>query len=539
MKKIKHITYALSLLLLLNSCEQETIDLKEGPCTDPAVCPPPPCEGATAGSADFTKLVVLGNSFTAGFQAGALFNEGQANSLGAILATQFQCVGAGAFNQPDINSVNGFNLQQSIPGVITLGRLVLFDPDGPAAPRSAAPYPAAFPGSMVTCPSEVTTPALPAPYNTADLPAPFMGNKAALNNFSVPLIYLGQALIKETGGPSTGNPYFNPLYARFASNPGTSTLIGDALGAAGSFYVINLGFDDVLLYAATGADGTYPMTTPEAFQGQFQTAISTMLAVNPLFKGAVGNLPYIYDLPHFFTIKWNQIVLSADQSIALNATLATNYNAFLNVAVTNGLITEEEATERTLTFAAGNNGILMTDKGLTDLSPYMTGPAAALLPYAQARQATNLDLVPLGAGSILGTCYMNEPTALFGVSIPVADRYILTPDEYADIVERTVAFNDAIEAAVAGSGDRLALADVNDAFTTLVTAQGAIQDGVTITPTFAPPTGIFSEDGIHPNSRGYAFVANVFIDAINEKFGATIPKATLSQFKGTGLPVNP
>jgi hypothetical protein len=392
---------------------------------------------------------------------------------------------------------------------------------------------------MVTCPSEVTTPALPAPYNTADLPAPFMGNKAALNNFSVPLIYLGQALIKETGGPSTGNPYFNPLYARFASNPGTSTLIGDALGAAGSFYVINLGFDDVLLYAATGADGTYPMTTPEAFQGQFQTAISTMLAVNPLFKGAVGNLPYIYDLPHFFTIKWNQIVLSADQSIALNATLATNYNAFLNVAVTNGLITEEEATERTLTFAAGNNGILMTDKGLTDLSPYMTGPAAALLPYAQARQATNLDLVPLGAGSILGTCYMNEPTALFGVSIPVADRYILTPDEYADIVERTVAFNDAIEAAVAGSGDRLALADVNDAFTTLVTAQGAIQDGVTITPTFAPPTGIFSEDGIHPNSRGYAFVANVFIDAINEKFGATIPKATLSQFKGTGLPVNP
>jgi hypothetical protein len=539
MKKIKHIAYALSLLLLLNSCEQETIDLQEGPCSDPAVCPPVPCENATAGSADFSKFVVLGNSFTAGFQASALFNEGQANSLGAILAKQFECVGGGDFNQPDINSANGYNLQQSIPGVITLGRLVLFDPDGSTGTRTPAPYPSAFPGSVATCPSNVTTPALPAPYNTADLPTPFMGDKTALNNFSVPLIFLGQALIKETGGPAAGNPYFNPLYARFASSPGASTLIGDALGAAGSFYVINLGFDDVLLYAATGADGTYPLTATAAFDAQFKTAINTMLTANPVFKGAVGNLPYIYDLPHFFTIKWDQIVLTAEQASTLNATLATNYNAFLNVAVANGLITEEEATERTLTFVEGKNGILLTDDGLTDLSPYMSGPAAGLLPYAQARQATNLDLVPLGAGSILGTCYMNEPTALYGVSIPVADRYILTVDELGDIVERTVDFNTSIQEAVASSGERLALADLNSAFTTLITNKGAIQDGVTITPNFTPPTGIFSEDGIHPNSRGYAFVANTFIDAINAKFGASIPKATLSQYSGTGLPVNP
>ncbi|MFM7851876.1 MAG: hypothetical protein ACKO96_08155, partial [Flammeovirgaceae bacterium] len=64
-------------------------------------------------------------------------------------------------------------------------------------------------------------------------------------------------------------------------------------------------------------------------------------------------------------------------------------------------------------------------------------------------------------------------------------------------------------------------------------------DGVSITPSFAPPTGAFSEDGVHPNSRGYAFMANIFIDAINAKFGATIPKAKLSDYKGTALPVNP
>jgi hypothetical protein len=66
-----------------------------------------------------------------------------------------------------------------------------------------------------------------------------------------------------------------------------------------------------------------------------------------------------------------------------------------------------------------------------------------------------------------------------------------------------------------------------------------VVNGVTITPALTPPTGVFSEDGVHPNSRGYAYMANVFIDAINAKFGATIPKANLGDYKGTGLPINP
>ncbi|HEX7027586.1 MAG TPA: hypothetical protein VF268_10115, partial [Gammaproteobacteria bacterium] len=59
----------------------------------------------------------------------------------------------------------------------------------------------------------------------------------------------------------------------------------------------------------------------------------------------------------------------------------------------------------------------------------------------------------------------------------------------------------------------------------------------TITPNINPPTGIYSEDGIHPNSRGYAFIANIFIDAINEQFGASVPKANLGNYSATGLPL--
>jgi hypothetical protein len=50
---------------------------------------------------------------------------------------------------------------------------------------------------------------------------------------------------------------------------------------------------------------------------------------------------------------------------------------------------------------------------------------------------------------------------------------------------------------------------------------------------------VFSEDGVHPNSRGYAFMANTFISAINAKFTSTIPAVDISKYLGTGLPVNP
>jgi len=554
MKTFKFL-YILPLALLISiSCEQEVITL------EPPVVEEPVTPSGTAGSASFAKFVTVGNSFVAGMQGQALFNDGQANSLAKIVATQLGYAGGSTtFNQPDINSVNGFNpISSNVGAGVILGRLILFDPDG-TGPRSAGPSPAKFPGSSVTCPTPVTTPALPAPYNTADFPGVFSGNKATLNNFGVPLIYLGQTLTPATGGPaSPANPAYSPFYNRFASSPSPdgatgSTIIGDAKVAAGSFYLIWLGFDDVLLHAATGGAnkgqpsppaGTYTMTSQAAFNGQFNAAINTLLT-GTTFKGVVGNIPKFTDLPYFYTVPWNTITLDAATATTLTNSLAANYNAFLDAMVTNTIITAEERTKRRLTFVAGKNGVLLSDNagystgGLTDLSPYMAGPYAGLLPYALARQATATDLIPLAAGSVLGTCFGGSPQAVFGVSYPVSDQFVLTPAETTAILTRTAEFNASIAAAVTASGDRLALADVNKAYSDFVTAKAALINGVTITPSFAPPTGAFSEDGLHPNARGNAFTANVFIDAINTKFGATVPKADLSKYSGTGLPINP
>ncbi len=517
------------------SCKQDVITLKQP--TTPTVEPVTPSKG----NADFTKFVAIGNSLAAGYQASALFDSGQVNSFPAMMAKQFKLVGGGAFNQPTINSKNGYS--GNIGGVVILGRYILFDPDG-TGPRTAAPYPAGYPGSSVTCPSAVTTPALPSPYNTADLIGAFTGDKSALNNFGVPGIQLGQLLTPATGGPATSNPAYNPFYARFASNPsvnGTSgsTILGDAITAAPSFFLLEIGNNDVLGYATTGGNGSIAITASGTFSAYYDNAINALLGSNSNLKGVIATIPNVTNIPYFFTVTWNAVTLDAATAASVTTNLANNYNAFLDGMVGATVITAAEAASRKLTYVAGKNGALIDDKTLTDLSPYMTGPYAGLAPYKIARQATATDLLTLPSGGVLGTCFGGNSSAVIGVSYPLDDKYVLLPSETTNILTATAAYNTKIQSIVAANPTRLALADVNKAFADLVAAKIMASNGVFISPTLTPPTGAFSEDGVHPNTRGYAFLANIYLTAINTTFSANIPLVDISKYSGTGLPVNP
>jgi hypothetical protein len=517
MKKFK-ILYILPIALLITiSCEQEVITLEPPPIVEV-----PPITG-TKGTADFTKFVAIGNSLTAGYQSGALFTEGQQNSLPLILSKQFSIAQGTtlAFNQPDINSVNGY---YGVAGSKVLGRLILFDADG-AGPKTVAPAPAGSPG-------------MPAPYTGGDAPTAFTGDKTKLNNFGVPGILLGQALIPDTGNPAS--PYYNGLWARFASAPGVKSILQDAIAAQPTFFMFDLGNNDVLGYATGGGSNPAIFTSVTNFQAYYSQAIGGLLTALPNAKGVVANIPDVTTIPFFLTVTWNAIALDAATAATLTTNLANGYNAFLDGMKAGGFITQAEADKRKLTYIAGKNGVLLTDETLTDLTPYMNANPATkpLIPYARARQATASDLITLSAGSILGTAVSGSATAVYGVSFPVDDKYVLIPTETAEIKDRTIAFNNIIKGIAETNSSRLAFADVNATFTTLVTNKAGVYNGVTITPNFAPPTGVFSEDGVHPNSRGYSFMSNVFIDAINAKFSATIPKSNIAEYKGTGLPVS-
>jgi hypothetical protein len=495
-------------------------------------------------------------------QASALFDAGQAASIPKILSSQFATVGGGAFNQPDINHPNGFNATFSVVPTAIRGRLVLFDPDGSVDPdgsgcqvsRSAAPRAAGTPESTSTCPSTVVTPAMPAPYNTAQSPLDpsFIFDptkRAALNNFGVPGARIFHATVPNYG-------VLNPLYGRFASDPVSKPMINDAAEKGGSFFLFSFGAFDILNYATSGAaasnngTATNDMTPSAVFAAAYGPTLNGMLAV-PNSKGVVTTIPDITTLPYFTTVAWNSISFSSTGCTDA-ATLASlngmtgfgGYNAALDGLAAAMVITPAEAAKRKVVYAYGKNGILIKDETLADLSAALGGINPALAPYGQVRQATSTDIITLAAGGVLGTCGIPpggstpSPLWVFGVSAPLDDVYVLLPTEIADIQARTIDFNNTIKAAAAASSGRVAVADVYQAYKDLVTNKVYVANGVTITPSFAPPAGMYSEDGIHPNSRGAAFTANVIIDAINTTFSANIPKANLAMYPGTGLPVN-
>lgn len=229
--------------------------------------------------------------------------------------------------------------------------------------------------------------------------------------------------------------------------------------------------------------------------------------------------------------------LDAATAAGLTTNLANNYNAFLDGMVAATKISADEAAKRKLQYVAGQNAILINDETLTDLSPYMAGPYAGLAPYAMARQTKSSDILPLTAGSVIGTLIGADPNKVNGVSIPLADQYVLIPTEIQAISIARSSYNATVQAVVSANSTRLALADIDAALEALIAAKAGVFNNITITPNINPPTGIYSEDGVHPNSRGYAFLSRVFIEAINTKFGATVPLTDLSKYKATGLPI--
>ena len=100
-----------------------------------AACEPefenPVSQNYSAGDADFTSYVALGNSLTAGYMDGTVSRVGQTYSYPNLLARQFALVGGGEFTQPsyedDVNNLGGLML-----GGIPIGstRLVIDASEG-------------------------------------------------------------------------------------------------------------------------------------------------------------------------------------------------------------------------------------------------------------------------------------------------------------------------------------------------------------------------------------------------------------------------
>ena len=539
MKNIKIYLFAiLALTFVIQSCDEDVALLAQLEEENPL----PGEVTGTSGDLNLSKYVAIGNSLTAGFMDNALYTSGQAHSFPNLLAQQFQIsgIGGGAFNQPDIGSANGFS---GTDGTNIFGRLEL-------SLSLLRPVP-----------------------TVGELPTPYGGDKAALNNFGVP----GMRLVDVA---DAGLAARNGLYGRFASQPGASTVLGDALAANPTFFSFWLGNNDILGYAAGGGANEALITDAGAFQASLTQALGGLVQSGA--QGVVMTIPQIILAPFFRAVPYNAIPMTDQATVdQLNGAFA-GLNAALDGLAQFQLLTVEQANARKVSYALGANPILMYDDALADIGPLFDAllgagaisdaQRAALDPYRQSRPATSSDLPTLSAAASLGQPLVvggvPQPTAVIGVSYPAPDNLILSASEVQTVVGTRATFNATIAGVVAGinqsapgaltlvdvqptfvdlagldaatarflvdptNGANAALAAMGNAAVAAVDGELGIRvDGVNLAPDFSP-NGVFSTDGIHLNPRGYAIVANLIIDALNASKGSSIPSVNVLALRG-------
>jgi hypothetical protein len=479
---IMNTKYIWLLLLLLGFTACETDD--SGDTMEETTVP------LTGGSADFTTYVAVGASFTAGFTDGALFIASQENSFPNILSQQFAELGGGTLTQPLMND----NIGGLLLGGVKIAEPRLF-------------FNGAGPARLDADPTTEVTNILSGPFKNLGVPGAKSFHLLANGYGNVAGVATGQA---------------NPYFARMASSANAS-MLEDALAQNASFFTLSeMGGNDVLGFATSGGIGvdqtgnfdptTYgpnDITDPLVFAGTMDAVVNALTANGA--KGAVTTVPYVTSLPYFTTVPYNPVPLDAATAGLLNGAYAP-YNGGLLQAEGAGLISAAEREARTIVFVEGNNAVVLVDEDLTDLSG---------LGLPSYRQATPIDLVVLPAASFIGTLVNNDPLLINGVSVPLTDQWVLTSIETQSVITATDAYNVTISAVASSKG--LALVDLK-AVLEQASTTGIIFDDFTM-GTSLVFGGLVSLDGVHLTARGYALMANKFLEAIDATYASNFHEA--------------
>jgi len=484
-------------------------------------------EPVSAGSANFTKYVALGDSFAAGYSDGALFVEAQKGAYPNILAQQFAEAGGGAFSTPLMGDNIGGLL---LGGNVIAGQRLYFNGSAPVAVSGA-------PTTNVA--TKVTGP---------------FGNLGVPGAKSYHLVAAGYGNV---AGVAAG--LANPYYARFATSA-TSTVLADAVAQTPTFFSLWIGGNDVLGFATSGGIGvnqtgnmnpaTYgsnDITDPTVFASVYNSLVTGLTANSA--KGVVANLPYVNTLPYFTTVPFNPLSTSVlgGGNVAVGQATITQLNTLLYGPLKSALTFFGAGDRINLLSSTVANPVLIKDESLPNLSAQLTAAFTPTLGaqtaafygavFGQARQATATDLVLLPTQSAIGAAPTATNSGLgfappspldkFGITFPLQDMHVLIPTEVAQIKVATDAYNVSIKAIADAKG--LAFVDAKAIMDKLSTT-GIVGNNFTMTSTYVFG-GSFSLDGVHPSPRGYALISNAFIDAINSKYSSTLKKVDLGKYR--------
>ena len=234
MKKILNLFFASFIIVFILSGCQDRTDLT-GPTP-------------SNGKVDFTRLVSLGNSLTAGYQSSALYADAQLYAYDAQIAKEVNAnYATPTISYPGIGGLMYIKSIDLSKGTIVIG----------------------------------VNPSTGTPTNT--------GYKAPYNNLGVPGAILNDILNTTS---STTNPFFNIVLR------GLGTEYSQAKTLQPTFLTLWIGNNDILGYATSG--GTSPYTPSAVFTSLFNTLGDSVASLG--CKVAVANIPDVTSIPFFTTV---------------------------------------------------------------------------------------------------------------------------------------------------------------------------------------------------------------------------------------------
>ena len=272
-----------------------------------------------------------------------------------------------------------------------------------------------------------------------------------------------------------------------------TTILKDALARKPTFILLSLGSTCIFRYAMSGGNenggGEIDKITPsDEFRDSLYSIVKSFKD-NGVTGGVISNIIDLNSFPYFRYRKWNSLILTASEATAL---------------------TQYYAGKGDYTFNEGANAIVIED-------PASSNGLGHRRILSNEYQLIQVDIDSVNCGRKWGSYH------------PMPQRWVLDRNEI-DSVNNAVAEYNIIIKEIADEFD-LILDDANTGMKSIVNG-GIYIAGKEITSEFASG-GYFSLDGLNITALGRAVAANGIIDAINKRYGATIPKLAINNFSGT------
>jgi hypothetical protein len=245
---------------------------------------PDPAPVITAGTADFTRYVAIGNSLAAGYTDGGLYNAGQQVAYPNLLAGQFALAKGGSFTSPlfPADQPNGTGYLRWNGYTNAYGATPDFTQ---VAPQSVRPGTTSLAGT---------------PLYTK-----YTGD---LNNYGIPGIKVADILDATYGN-------FNGFYERLLpGNAGSNTTSyrDFVFSKPFTFFTVELGSNDVLDYATSdGMTASRNLTNPTLFNANYNNLVGSISSRAGAKNGVLATVPDVTVLQYF-----HYITLAALKAVA-------------------------------------------------------------------------------------------------------------------------------------------------------------------------------------------------------------------------------